>query len=166
MWTCTLWRTERTTSAYKHTADLNTAAIYRDHKSNWQRLTNSNKWEQLHEVHKHVYANINRYFASLADLSQFRSSVQLQQQARLQNTGRTPVQIHSKSNNPPELTPNVHIILFSVYFVASPSTFMQHNALGQHAHSATLTTSQCAYILKYVSPNIRMIIKSQICIGE
>ena len=28
---------------------------------------------------------------------------------------------------------------------------MQHNALGQHAHSATITTSQCAYILKYVT---------------
>ena len=86
------------------------------------------KWEQLHEVHKHVYANISRSFASPADLSQFRSYVQLQQQARLQNTGRTPVQIHSKSNNPPELTPNVHIIFFSVYFVASPSTLCnRHN---------------------------------------
>lgn len=49
---------------------------------------------------------------------------------------------------------------------STASTFMQHNALGQHADSATIMTSQCAYILKYVSPNIRMVIKSQICIGE
>jgi hypothetical protein len=58
-------------------------------------------------------------------------SVQLQQQARLQNTGRTPVQIHSKSDTSPERT---HI-MSTVYFIFSLFRRITVNTLQPHPPS-------------------------------
>ncbi len=85
----------------------------------------------------------SRSFASHADLSQFRSSVQLQQKARSQNKGRTPVQSDRRSSTSPERTHLASTFLFSRVTV---NTLQPHTPINiEYRYSTINTISAKAY---------------------
>ena len=81
-------------------------------------------------VHKHLCTNFSRSTASPADLSRFRSSVQLQQQARFRNTRANPQQAwHLTRANTHIVSKYFYFIIFSLFCCVTVNTLQPHTSI-------------------------------------